>query len=149
MNILNWQLRLIHLHSNLVHLTLCREISDTYMVKEGTRPRCIHTYCGFSCRYMHPKSSVSLWRWTEFVKKEREGVLATSSIMGPSASLSMTPCPVDDTSDFCTSSMLAAAAFSATNKQGIQWRGCSKDRVTPKYFYRNDLQNLLWDWMWL
>lgn len=40
---------------------------------------------------------------------------ATSSIMGPSASLSMTPCPVDDTSDFCTSSMLAAAAFSVTN----------------------------------
>lgn len=38
--------------------------------------------------------------------------LLTSSIIGPKASLSITLCPVDDTSAFCTSSSLAAAAFS-------------------------------------
>lgn len=40
----------------------------------------------------------------------------TSSIIGPRASLSMTLCPVDDTSAFCTSSSLVAAAFSAHRK---------------------------------
>lgn len=57
----------------------------------------------------------------------------TSSIIGPSASLSMTPCPVDDTSDFCTSSMLAAAAFSATNTRaneiGVS-QGHTKTRIS-------------------
>lgn len=38
--------------------------------------------------------------------------LLTSSIIGPKASLSITLWPVDDTSAFCTSSSLAAAAFS-------------------------------------
>lgn len=42
--------------------------------------------------------------------------LLTSSIIGPKASLSITLWPVDDTSAFCTSSSLAAAAFSGNVK---------------------------------
>lgn len=43
----------------------------------------------------------------------------TSSIIGPRASLSITLWPVDDTSAFCTSSSLAAAAFSTGGKTEI------------------------------
>lgn len=41
-------------------------------------------------------------------------VCRTSSIMGPRESLSMTPCPVEETSAFCTSS--ATGAFSVTRR---------------------------------
>lgn len=58
--------------------------------------------------------------------------VVTSSIMGPSASLSMTPCPVDDTSDFCTSSMLAAAAFSATKHKSKLNSGAHQGHINTK-----------------
>lgn len=44
---------------------------------------------------------------------------STSSIMGPKVSLSMTPCPVEETSAFCTSSALATGAFSVRGH--IKW----------------------------
>lgn len=44
---------------------------------------------------------------------------STSSIMGPKVSLSMTPCPVEETSAFCTSSASATGAFSVMGH--IKW----------------------------
>lgn len=46
-------------------------------------------------------------------------VNSTSSIMGPKVSLSMTPCPVEETSAFCTSSASATGAFSVMGH--IKW----------------------------
>jgi len=45
----------------------------------------------------------------------------TSSIMGPRASLSMTPCPVEETSAFCTSSASATGALSAEDDNKETW----------------------------
>lgn len=55
--------------------------------------------------------------------RDQRLVTNTSSIMGPRASLSMTPGPVDETSAFCTSSASATGAFSATRNT---WRQESK-----------------------
>ncbi len=54
----------------------------------------------------------SIWHY----EYARGGLLPTSSIIGPKASLSITLWPVDETSAFCTSSSFAAAAFSVNRK---------------------------------